>query len=145
METTTHSTEETKKVAEQLAETLKAGAVIALFGDLGVGKTTFTRYLVEALGFDSRVQSPTFVIARKYTSNNNKHVIRVINHLDLYRLTSKEETEDLGLSEVFSEKDAITLVEWPELILDKLPKNFIKIEFIVTGENSRNIKITKHV
>ncbi len=142
METTVLSTEETKKLAQQLAQTLNGGDIVALYGDLGAGKTTFTRFLVEALGFDNRVQSPTFVISRKYQGKGNEKINK-INHIDLYRLTSKEEAAELGLSEYFSEPTSVTLIEWPEILEETLPAKTIKMHFEVTGENERKILIKR--
>ena len=88
-----NSTEETKSIAKEISKNLKTGDVLALYGDLGSGKTTFTSYLVHHLGIENRVQSPTFVIARRYS---NEGSLVTVNHLDLYRLTSLDEVKDLG-------------------------------------------------
>ena len=131
MEVTLSSTEETKKLAYKIAEEIKPQDVIALYGDLGSGKTTFTRYLVEALGNKSRVQSPTFGIVRKYCA---------ISHVDLYRLTSKEEVYDLGLYEIIQDSE-VTIIEWPELAEDLLPKDAKKLYFEYIDEDVRKVKI----
>lgn len=137
MEVLSISTEKTKELAGSLATKLPAGSVLALYGDLGSGKTTFTRFLVSALGSESRVQSPTFVLAKKYTAPN-----LVINHLDLYRLQNKEEILDLGLLEILNEPKSITVIEWPEIAEAILPKErLIKIIFSYKGENERKIEI----
>lgn len=136
MEVSTHSTEETKKLATQLAGKIKKGDVIALSGDLGSGKTTFTRFLTGALGLESRVQSPTFVIARKYSNDK-----LTLNHIDLYRLGTKEEAMDIGMAEFLNDREAITVIEWPEIIEEILPEETIRINFRYTGENDRNISI----
>jgi len=132
MESITKSTEETKKLAIELAKKTKKGSVLALYGDLGSGKTTFTRFFVEALGLKSRVQSPTFVVARKYG---------YINHVDLYRLTSEEEARDIGIEEMLVDKNMITLIEWPEIINNLLPEDSVKIYFEYIDENTRKIAI----
>lgn len=132
MEITTNSTQETKKLAEKLAKNIKPGTTLALYGDLGSGKTTFTRFLVKALGSDSRVQSPTFVVARKYKN---------INHIDLYRLTTKEEVRDIGIEEFLSDKEAINIIEWPELAEEFLPKDIIRIYFEYVDDEKRKIRV----
>ncbi len=132
MENITQSTEETKKLAYKVAKKLKPGDVVALYGDLGSGKTTFTKFLVEGLGMENRVQSPTFVIARKYGN---------VNHVDLYRLSSEKEVEDIGIEEVINDKNTVTVIEWPELAEKFLPKNTIKIYFEYIDENTRKITI----
>ncbi len=139
MEITSKSTEETKELAEQLATKIRPGNVLALFGDLGSGKTTFTNFLVKALGFTSRVQSPTFVIVRRYQKDLGK--LRKIFHVDLYRLTKPEELEDLGLDEMFSDKEAITIIEWPELLEGTLPEGNKKLFFEYIDENTRKINV----
>lgn len=132
-----YTLKDTKKLAKRVAKKLVPGDVVALSGDLGSGKTTFVKFLVEALGFDSKVQSPTFVICRKYLSG--KGAIKVINHIDLYRIQSKEELEDLGVSELLAEKDAISVIEWPELVEDKFPPGTLKITFEYVDENLRKV------
>jgi len=115
---------------------------LALYGDLGSGKTTFTSYLVSALGIESRVQSPSFVIIRKYNSvGENTKDIETVYHIDLYRLTKKEELEDLGLEELFAEENAISVIEWPELAQDLLPKAAITMKFKYLDENIRSINV----
>ncbi len=136
MEVTTISTEQTKDLAEKLAKVLRPKDIIAFEGDLGAGKTTFIRYLVAALGSINRVQSPTFVIARKYIAENFNN-INVINHLDLYRLSSFDEIKDLSLDEYFNQPDALTLIEWPNIADSILPDDSIKIIITVLGENER--------
>ncbi len=142
MEITTTSTKETQELAHKLAHKIKPGDVLALYGDLGSGKTTFTSYLVSALGIESRVQSPSFVIIRKYdrTGANTKD-IKTVYHIDLYRLTKKGELEDLGLEELFAEENAISIIEWPELAQDLLPKGAMTMKFKYLDENIRSINV----
>lgn len=102
---------------------------------MGSGKTTFTRYLVEALKINSRVQSPTFVIVRKYKGND-----LVINHVDLYRLTSLREVKDIGLQELINEENAITIIEWPGKAEKILPEHTKKMEFEFIDETVRKVK-----
>ncbi len=132
MENITQSTGETKKLAIEIAKKIKKGSVIALYGDLGSGKTTFTRYFVEGLGLKNRVQSPTFVVARKYND---------INHVDLYRLTSEEEARDIGIEEMIDDESAVTIIEWPEIIESLLPKKSVKIYFEYIDENTRKVTV----
>jgi len=137
MEILLKSTEETKKLARQIATKLHSGDIIALYGDLGSGKTTFTRYLVEALGIPDRVQSPTFIVHRIYKGNNLK-----VNHFDLYRLTTKEEVLDMGFEDTLKELNSLTLIEWPELIEDFLLKEkTTKMYFEYLGEDQRKVNI----
>ena len=139
MEITSKSTKETQKLAEQLAAKIKPGNVLALYGDLGSGKTTFTNFLVKALGFESRVQSPTFVIIRRYKKDSGE--IKKVFHVDLYRLTKSEELGDLGFEEMFQDEEAITIIEWPELLEKTLPEDAKKLFFEYIDENVRKINV----
>jgi len=141
MEITALSTKDTKKLACELAAKLKPGMVLALHGDLGSGKTTFTGFLVKELGFDSRVQSPTFVIIRKYKKHIAKSAVKNIYHIDLYRLTNKAELSDLDLNELFAEKDSLSILEWPDVATDMLPADTIHIYFDYLGEQERYINV----
>lgn len=139
MDILSRSIEETKELAGSVAKKLKPGDILALYGDLGSGKTTFTSYLVHFLGIDKRVQSPTFVIARRYSGG--KKDISTVNHIDLYRMESKQDLSDLGLEEIFDEESAITVIEWPELAEDLLPKGTIEIYFKYMDEDERKIDV----
>ena len=148
MDVLSRSTQETEELAKRLAAGLKVGDILALHGDLGSGKTTFTSYLVSALGIEKRVQSPTFVILRRYAAETDETAeniggslngIKIVNHLDLYRVQSKAEVEDLGLGELFSEPNSIGVIEWPEIAQEFLPENVIKINFEYVDENTRRI------
>ncbi len=138
MDVLSRSTQETEELAKRVAGRLKPGDILALYGDLGSGKTTFTAFLVAALGIESRVQSPTFVILRKYL-RSVPGGINTVNHLDLYRIQSKEELYDLGIGELFLEPNTITVIEWPKVAEELLPGNTIKINFEYIDENTRRI------
>lgn len=139
MEVQCDSTSATKELANRVASELSPGAVLALYGDLGSGKTTFVKYLVEALNIQTRVQSPTFIINRTYVGNG-KNGISVVFHLDLYRLSSVEEVADLGLEEIFSYSNALVAIEWPEVAESYLPKHTMRIKFTDAGGDLRCIK-----
>lgn len=138
MEFLSQSTQDTKKLAKQLVPRIKPGFVMALYGDLGSGKTTFVKYLAEALGSKAKVQSPTFVLIKTYKTVAEK--IQRINHIDLYRIEDSEELENLGIEELMKDPQSITVIEWPEIAEGILPINTIKIYFEYVGENSRCIK-----
>jgi tRNA threonylcarbamoyladenosine biosynthesis protein TsaE len=132
-----------KELAGELAKKLKPNNVLALYGDLGAGKTTFTRFLVEVLGFDSRVQSPTFILVRNYNKKEGR--IKKVNHVDLYRLNNVNEVLDIGINEMIEEKDSITVIEWPEILNEMLPDNTMKIFFEYVDEDKRKVKIENNV
>jgi tRNA threonylcarbamoyladenosine biosynthesis protein TsaE len=130
------NTKETQAIAEDLAKKTGKGTVIALYGELGSGKTTFTSYFVKALGIGARVQSPTFVLARRYEGKDVS-----VNHIDLYRITSSEEALEMGIEELIHDDKAITLVEWPEMIEKILPKETVRIYFKHKSDDEREISI----
>ncbi|MFM8335654.1 MAG: tRNA (adenosine(37)-N6)-threonylcarbamoyltransferase complex ATPase subunit type 1 TsaE, partial [Opitutaceae bacterium] len=111
---TTRSAEETRALATELGAALPAGSVLALHGDLGVGKTTFVQGLARGLGITGSVTSPTFNIFTLHRGKTN------LLHLDAYRLESAREVEDL-LIEDFMEPPWCLAVEWPEKVAAWLP------------------------
>lgn len=138
MQYISNSLEETAQIATNLGSSLKPGSVLALCGDLGVGKTTFTQSLARSLGIDRNLQSPTFIIMRQYDLPGGGGVF---NHLDLYRTSGPDDLKAFDMEELFSDKTAYTIIEWPEKIADILPEHTIKIYFEITGENTRKITI----
>jgi tRNA threonylcarbamoyladenosine biosynthesis protein TsaE len=139
MEVFTSSPKQTQELAQRIAKKLKPKDVIVLIGDLGAGKTFFTTCLTKALGINARVQSPTFVLVREY-EDKSAPVIKKIYHADLYRMTNIEEVLDLGLL-AFMDEPALTIIEWPELIIDRLPKRTIRINIDTLSEFERKIHV----
>ena len=120
------SENKTKDLANKILKKLKVGDIIFLYGEMGVGKTTFIKYLINAFQKKnnlklSEITSPTFNLLNEYEINQMK-----INHYDLFRLKSVEEVKNLNLFESYSR--AITLIEWPQIIKEK-PKNLIELRF----------------
>ena len=115
--------------AKQLAQKLIIGDVVALYGELGVGKTFFTQRLCNFLEVDEDVSSPSYILMNEYSG------ICTIRHFDLYRLESEEEVLELGLHDLF--EDAITIIEWPEIADEILPENTIHIYFEFVGEDRK--------
>ena len=116
----------TKLVSKKLSEHLKIGDIVCLFGNLGVGKTTFIKYLINFFqkknkGGTIEVPSPTFNILNEYKVKEFK-----ILHFDLYRLKDKDEINNLGMFE--NKNDSLILIEWPEIIVNEI-SNFIKLDF----------------
>ena len=118
----THSPEETHRVARELLETLKSGAVLAFHGDLGAGKTCFVQGLARAMGVRRAVGSPTFTLINEYSGTGPK-----LYHVDLYRIRDSHEALGLGLDE-YIHGDGITAIEWAERVADLLPKTTTHIQ-----------------
>lgn len=140
----THSPEETKECALLIArEIKKSGApkkplVIALTGELGSGKTTFTQSLLKGLGVREHVTSPTFVLMKKYKI---KKPHECIVHIDAYRLRSADDARELEIEKIMSEKKNIVVIEWPERIKKIIPKHAVWISFS-HGKKEDERKIT---
>ncbi|MDT9027829.1 tRNA (adenosine(37)-N6)-threonylcarbamoyltransferase complex ATPase subunit type 1 TsaE [Rossellomorea yichunensis] len=126
----TTSPEETGQFAEKLAAHLKPGAVLTLEGDLGAGKTTFTKGLAKGLGVTKTVNSPTFTIIKEYKGR------LPLYHMDVYRLD--DSFEDLGFDEYF-EGEGVTVVEWAHLIQDQLPEELLSLSIYREGDSTRRI------
>lgn len=125
---------ETKNVATEFASKLKNGDVVLLNGDLGAGKTTFTRFVLHARGVKDIVNSPTFSIMKTYVGDTTFH------HFDTYRI-STEEAIEAGFDEVLEDKDSIIFIEWSENIASLLPRHYYIINIKNTGEEAREIEI----
>ena len=151
----TKSSRETKEFAGKLIrELLKSSKnknlVICLEGNLGGGKTTFVQGLAEGLGIKEIVNSPTFLIMKKYTASNRKRTNACslllenkkynLYHFDCYRISGYQEILDLGFEEIISGKNNIVLIEWSEKIKEILPKERINIKFEFVDEKTRKIK-----
>lgn len=138
MDTTviTESLEETKKLAKKLAEELGDQRFLALFGELGAGKTTFVQGLAKGLGAKERIISPTFIIVR-----NHKLDSKTFYHIDLYRVQTENEKDELGLKEIFNDPNSIIAVEWAEKIKNILPKKRIELYFENLEGEKRKIRI----
>ena len=134
---TTRSSEETKKVAQDLVKKLTFPSVLALYGDLGSGKTTFVQGLALGLEVKQKLVSPTFIIHRVYPLKDNQK----LHHLDLYRVEKGANFDFLALDELFNDKGNLVVIEWPDKIDGKLPPKTIKILFEHLEENKRAITL----
>lgn len=135
--------EKTENKAEEFLEYLikkdksKSATVVALQGDLGSGKTTFTKIIGQLLGIKETIQSPTFVIQKKYETKDT--LFKRLYHLDLYRIENPSEIQVLGLERIFEDKENLIFIEWPERAENLLPNDMINIRFEHVDENTRSI------
>ena len=138
MEMICNSAQETKKFASRLSKKFKKGQIIALRGDLGSGKTTFSQGIAEGLGIEQHVGSPTFKLVSEYVGEDLK-----LYHVDCYRLNNADEFLNLGGENLLIPDNGITLIEWANIIHELLPQDVIEVVFSrVKGEpNKRLLKI----
>jgi tRNA threonylcarbamoyladenosine biosynthesis protein TsaE len=138
----THSAAQTQALGASLARLLGdlPGAIIALAGDLGAGKTTFTQGLAQGLGIGASVTSPTFVLINRYVGADG----RVLQHADCYRLSNAAaEMWDVGLLDLFAGDD-IVVVEWADRIPGLFPDDYLEMAFAYLDEDRRQICLTAH-
>jgi tRNA threonylcarbamoyladenosine biosynthesis protein TsaE len=130
-----NSADETRSFGEQLGALLQPGDVVLLSGELGAGKTVFVQGIARGLGFDGSVSSKSFVLLGEYPGRVK------IYHADLYRLDDVEQVRELALDEISAE--GVLVVEWPERAGSRvLPEEHLWIEFEVTGEESRLLRVS---
>ena len=132
---TTNSEIETVELAQNFESEKFENMVICLDGELGSGKTVFTKGIANALGIDETITSPTFTIIKEYTTGEMP-----LYHMDVYRLDGK--TEGVGIEEYFTK--GIVVIEWANTIKDILPKERLEIKFKVVDENRRTLIITPY-
>jgi tRNA threonylcarbamoyladenosine biosynthesis protein TsaE len=136
--TTTKSEQATHAFAMQFAKTLSAPAMLLLSGELGAGKTCFTRGLCEGLGGEPRqVSSPTFSIMQEYDIADNQRLV----HIDAYRLSGEEELESIGWEELLEDENTIIAIEWASHIRNAIPANAISVHLEHVDQHSREITL----
>lgn len=130
---TTNSEQETIELAQNIESEKFSNMIICLEGDLGSGKTVFTKGIANGLGIDENLTSPTFSIIKEY------HGEYPLYHMDVYRL--KGDLSELGIQEYFY-KGGIVVIEWADMVEKYLPKERLNIKIKITGENTRLFIIT---
>ena len=114
----------------RFAKSLQAGLIVYLHGDLGAGKTTFTRGVLRGLGHMSKVKSPTYTLVEPYETLLNDNFKCMLYHFDLYRFTSEDEWEAAGFREYFNAQ-TVCMIEWPEKAKQVLPQADIDVQFSI--------------
>ena len=140
MKKKTHSEKETFNFAKDFAKKLRGGEVLCLIGDLGAGKTAFTKGVAAGLGVKGIVTSPTFVLMKVYGANRK---IKELTHIDAYRLKDGRELINIGAEEYFKDKQCVAVIEWADRVKDIWPKGCIQIYFKIRKGNERIIEIKK--
>ncbi len=134
------SEKETLSFAKKFANKLKGGEVLCLIGDLGAGKTAFTKGLAKGLKIKNIITSPTFVLMKNYKISGHKN-IKHLAHIDAYRLNNGEELFGIGVEDYFNDFNCVTVIEWADKIEDIWPEKIIKVEFKILKEDKREIEI----
>jgi len=130
----TTSPEETTALGEELGKLLAPGDVVALYGDLGAGKTTLTRGIAVGLGLAADIHSPTFTLIHEHPG------AIPLYHIDLYRLSNEREAESLGVEE-YVYGDGVTVIEWGEKVQSILPAERLDITVRMTGDTDRELTL----
>ena len=133
---TTYREKETIEIAQNLESEKFPNMVICLEGDLGSGKTVFTKGFAQALGIEETVTSPTFNIIKEYTNGELP-----LYHMDVYRLDGK--VDDLGIEDYYT-RGGVTIIEWSDMIKDYLPEERLDIKFKVIDEDTRTLTFIPH-
>tara|TARA_Y100001935_G_C17159190_1_gene434411 strand:+ start:194 stop:607 length:414 start_codon:yes stop_codon:yes gene_type:complete len=128
----TNSDLETQEIGKIFSKEIEVGDVILLFGDLGAGKTTFVKGLLKGLKFDGVVTSPTFSLVNEYNALMN------VIHIDCYREKNKQRWINIGLEDYFNNSNLV-IIEWPEIIMDIIPKNTIKVNLKHIDKSTREV------
>ncbi len=131
---TISSSEDMISFGQELGNSLKGGEIIELIGDVGAGKTTFTKGLAKSLGITDEIQSPTFTISRVYEGAKNNLV-----HYDFYRLNDAG-IMAIEMQDVIDDPNNITVIEWGEPVREVLPKKYITVKIKIISENIREVE-----
>lgn len=128
--------EQLPEVAQQFIAALGEHKVLAFYGKMGAGKTTFVKALCEALGVEDSVTSPTFAIVNEYCTHNGSPLY----HFDFYRIKRLTEAYDMGCEEYFYSGD-LCFIEWPELIEELLPPHAVSVNILENEDGTRTIRM----
>ena len=145
---------------EFIEKALPEHSVIAFYGGMGAGKTTFIKALCEELGVEDTVTSPTFSLVNEYSINEELRIkneefltktdsslftlhssLSKVFHFDFYRIKRLEEVYDMGYEDYFYQKNALCLIEWPELVEELLPDDALRVEISEQPDGTRKLKI----
>lgn len=147
----TKTASETSSLGKALAQkiigirkegTATQATALCLYGELGSGKTTFVQGFAKAFGLTQRLLSPTFIIVRRY---NISKIFRSLIHIDLYRMNTTKDIQEIGLTEMLADPSAIILIEWADRIGSHLPQKRIDIRFSVLEDGKRKVSITSYI
>ena len=131
------------KAVKELLSLSKGYYCFAFIGDLGAGKTTFIKAICRQLGSEDEISSPTYALVNQYNASGATADGRtLIYHIDLYRLKTPEEAEDMGLDDYLADRDAWVFIEWPEIAGNLLPDKIVRIFIYRNEDDSRTLRIS---
>jgi tRNA threonylcarbamoyladenosine biosynthesis protein TsaE len=129
------NTEDLDRAAAEFIGKIGDNRILAFYGSMGAGKTTFITALCKALGVNDVVNSPTFTIVNEYRTSTGRSVY----HFDFYRLNKISEAQDIGFEEYLYETDGLCVIEWPEVVEELLPDETLRIHITVNPDESRTL------
>ena len=132
-----HSPQQTRQYAQSLVDQFQQGGILCLYGDLGSGKTLFTKALLAEFGIPEKmVKSPTYTLLREYKTTKDLNIY----HADFYRIEEIDELTRQNLEEIFNQPHALIVIEWAERIAALLPVPRVELHFEYRGDTERSIK-----
>lgn len=138
---TIQTIEDLQKFIPQFLEHAGATRKVLLRGEMGVGKTAFVQALGQHLGVKEKIQSPTYALINEYSFESEKGQVCAIYHMDLYRLKSLEEAIDIGIED-YLYNDNWCFIEWPDLIKEIWPTEYVVVDLKLNSDNSRQITLS---
>jgi len=130
----TKNEKETFDFAKEYLKTLKGGDIVGLVGNLGAGKTVFSKGIASGLGIKEEITSPTFVYMKIYDVNNHS-TIKKLCHIDAYRIEDEHIIVNIGALEYFNNPNVLTIIEWVDKVMDSVKKNVILVNLSVSGDD----------
>ncbi len=143
MEWTLKSPDELPAIVPQLLEAFAGRRKIALYGEMGAGKTTLVKAICQYLGVRENTASPTFSLVNQYTYVEAGGSVSIFHHLDLYRLRTAQEAFEIGLEEILYDP-WYCVIEWPQLAEQLLPEDAVRVEIEVLGKTQRRIHVARN-
>jgi tRNA threonylcarbamoyladenosine biosynthesis protein TsaE len=134
----------TVSLGHEIAAELLPGDVVLLHGDLGAGKTTLAQGIAAALGVNELIQSPTFALVAEHQGRLYDGTPITLYHLDLYRLESPDELEEIGYDQYLAPLAGVSLIEWPERAGDWLPERFLLLRLTRAAHGGREVELSRH-
>ena len=141
-EVVSHSDEQTQRIGARLGALLPLPCIVALQGQMGAGKTHFARGVGQGWGAEQALRSPTFTLVQQHHRAKDSKDAATLYHIDLYRAESEGDLQSIGLDEILEADDAVSLIEWPDRILDKLPADAIRVKLDVASETKRQLSFS---